>query len=128
MHTGDLGTMNEQGYCRITGRLKNMIIRAGENIYPREIEEYLYSHPDIVDVYIFGVPDEKYGEEIAAWIKIREKSKLNEEEVRNFCKEKISHQKIPKYIKFVDDFPMTVTGKIQKFRMKEIFTEELSSN
>ena len=125
LHTGDLGTMDEQGYCRITGRLKNMIIRGGENIYPREIEEYLYSHSDMVDVHVFGVPDKKYGEEIAVWIKIRAKSKLTEEEVRNFCKGKISHQKIPKYIKFVDIFPMTATGKIQKFRMKEIFTEEL---
>jgi fatty-acyl-CoA synthase len=102
-----------------------MIIRGGENIYPREIEEYLYSHPDIVDVHVFGVPDNKYGEEIAAWIKIRGKSTLSQEDVKKFCKGKISHQKIPKYIKFVDDFPMTVTGKIQKFRMKEIYTEEL---
>ena len=125
LHTGDLGTMDEQGYCRITGRLKNMIIRGGENIYPRDIEEYLYTHPDIVDVYVFGGPDEKYGEEVAAWIKIRPESKLTEEDVRDFCRGKISHQKIPRYIKFVDDFPMTANGKIQKFRMKEILIEEL---
>jgi fatty-acyl-CoA synthase len=125
LHTGDLGTLDEEGYCRITGRLKNMIIRGGENIYPREIEEYIYSHPDIIDVHVFGVPDEKYGEEIAAWIKIREKSSLTKEGVKEYFKGRISHQKIPKYIKFVDEFPMTVTGKIQKFRMKEIYTEEL---
>ena len=126
LHTGDLGTLDEQGYCRITGRLKNMIIRGGENIYPREIEEYLHTHPDVIDVNVFGVPDEKYGEEIAAWIKIRSKSKIKDEDIKTYCKGKISHQKIPKYIKFVDEFPMTVTGKIQKFRMKEIYSEELN--
>ena len=125
LHTGDLGTLDKEGYCRITGRLKNMIIRGGENIYPREIEEYLYTHPNIIDVHVFGVPDEKYGEEIAAWIKIREKPKITEGDIKKYCKGKISHQKIPRYIKFVDEFPMTVTGKIQKFRMKEIYTEEL---
>jgi fatty-acyl-CoA synthase len=125
LHTGDLGTLDEQGYCRITGRLKNIIIRGGENIYPREIEEYLHTHIDIIDVNVFGVPDDKYGEEIAAWIKIKDQSKIKEEDIKNFCKGKISHQKIPRYIKFVDEFPMTVTGKIQNFRMKEIYTEEL---
>ena len=125
LHTGDIGTLDQNGYCKITGRLKNMIIRGGENIYPREIEEYLHTHPDVIDVNVFGVPDERYGEEIAAWIKIREKSKIKEEDIKNYCKGKISHQKIPKYIKFVDEFPMTVTGKIQKFRMKEIYTQEL---
>jgi len=128
LHTGDLGTLDEEGYCRITGRLKNMIIRGGENIYPREIEEYLFTHPDVVEVYIFGVPDKRYGEEIAAWIKIREKSKLSEEDIKSFCKKKISHQKIPKYVKFVNSFPMTASGKIQKFRMKELFTEEIGIN
>jgi len=126
LHTGDLGSLDEQGYCRITGRLKNMIIRGGENIYPREIEEYLHTHKDIIDVHVFGIPDKKYGEEIAAWIKIRPSSKLKEEDIKAFCKGKISHQKIPRYIKFVEKFPMTVTGKIQKFRMKEIYTEELN--
>ena len=125
LHTGDLGNLDDEGYCRITGRLKNMIIRGGENIYPREIEEYLHRHPDIIDVSVFGVPDEKYGEEIAAWIKLKKKSKIKKEDIANYCKGKISHQKIPKYIKFVDEFPMTVTGKIQKFRMKEVFTQEL---
>jgi len=125
LHTGDLGALDEQGYCRITGRLKNMIIRGGENIYPREIEEYLHTHDDIVDVHVFGVPDKKYGEEIAAWIKIRKKSSVTEADIKNYCHGKISHQKIPRYIKFVDEFPMTVTGKIQKFRMKEVYTEEL---
>jgi len=125
LHTGDLGTINEEGYCLITGRLKNMIIRGGENIYPREIEEYLYTNPDVVDVNVFGVPDEKYGEEIAAWIKIRKGSSIKEEDIKKYCKGKISHQKIPRYIKFVDEFPMTVTGKIQKFRMRELYTEEL---
>ncbi|MBN2602718.1 MAG: AMP-binding protein [Candidatus Thermoplasmatota archaeon] len=125
LHTGDIGTLDQNGYCKITGRLKNMIIRGGENIYPREIEEYLHTHPDVIDVNVFGVPDEKYGEEIAAWIKIREKSKIKEEDIKNYCKGKISYQKIPKYIKFVDEFPMTATGKIQKFRMKEIYMQEL---
>jgi len=124
LHTGDLGTMNEQGYCKITGRLTNMIIRGGENIYPRYIEEFLYSHPDIVDVYVFGSPDERYGEEVAAWIKLRPGSNLVEEDIRKFCSGQISHQKIPKYIKFVDDFPMTANGKIQKFKMKEILIKE----
>lgn len=125
LHTGDLGTLDKEGYCRITGRLKNMIIRGGENIYPREIEEYLHTHPDIIDVHVFGIPDQKYGEEIATWIKIRENSKLKEDDIKEFCKGKISHQKIPKYVKFVEEFPMTVTGKIQKFRMKELYSEEL---
>jgi fatty-acyl-CoA synthase len=128
LHTGDLGTLDENGYIRITGRLKNMIIRGGENIYPREIEEYLYTHPEIVEVHVFGVPDNRYGEEIAAWIKIREGSKLSEEDVKTYCKKRISHQKIPKYVKFVDSFPMTVSGKIQKFRMRDMYKEELCLN
>jgi fatty-acyl-CoA synthase len=117
--------MDNYGYCKITGRLKNMIIRGGENIYPRDIEEYLYTHPDIVDVHVFGAPDKTYGEEVAAWIKIRSGSNLNEDDIRSFCKGNISHQKIPKYIKFVDEFPMTANGKIQKFKMREILIEEL---
>ncbi len=125
LHTGDIGSMDENGYCRITGRLKDMIIRGGENIYPREIEEYLYSHPDIVDVSVFGIPDEKNGEEVAAWIKLHEGTTATLEDIQNFCKDKISHQKIPKYIKFVEDFPMTITGKIQKFRMRDLYAEEL---
>ena len=128
LHTGDIGTMDAQGYCRITGRLKDMIIRGGENIYPREIEEYLYGHPDIVDVSVFGIPDEKYGEEIAAWIQPQKNSNLTTDDIHQFCKGKISHQKIPKFIKFVQEFPMTATGKIQKFRMKELYAEELGKN
>jgi fatty-acyl-CoA synthase len=128
LHTGDLGTMDEKGYLRITGRLKNMIIRGGENIYPREIEEYLYTHPEIVEVHVFGISDNRYGEEIAAWIKIKEGAKLSEEDVKTYCKKRISHQKIPKYVKFVESFPMTVSGKIQKFRMRDMYTEELSLN
>lgn len=126
LHTGDLGMMDEHGYLKIAGRLKNMIIRGGENIYPREIEEFLYSHPDIIDVHVFGVPDNKYGQEIAAWIKLKSKSKLTAEDVKKFCIGKISHHKVPRYIKFVDSFPMTITCKIQKFKMKEIYTEELN--
>jgi len=125
LHTGDIGTMDENGYLKITGRLKNMIIRGGENIYPREIEEFLHTHPDIVDVQVFGVPDDKYGEEIASWIKVRSQATITIEDIKTFCQDKIAHQKIPKYIKFVDEFPMTVTGKIQKFRMKEMFLQEL---
>ena len=128
LHTGDLGNIDEKGYLRITGRLKNMIIRGGENIYPREIEEYLYTHPEIIEVHVFGVPDSRYGEEIAAWVKIKEGSKLSEEDVKTYCKKRISHQKIPKFVKFVDNFPMTVSGKIQKFRMRDIYTEELCLN
>jgi len=125
LHTGDIGTMDDKGYVRITGRIKDMIIRGGENIYPREIEEYLYTNDGIMDVQVFGVPDEKYGEEIAAWIQLKEGVGLTAEDVQAFCKGKIAHQKIPKYIKFVTEYPMTVTGKIQKFRMRELYTEEL---
>ena len=125
MHTGDLAEMDDEGYVAITGRMKDMIIRGGENIYPREIEEFLYTHPDISDVQVIGVPDDKYGEAVMAWIKVQEGSTLTEEALRDFCRDRIAHFKIPRYIKFVDDFPMTVTGKIQKFRMREISSEEL---
>lgn len=125
MHTGDLAVMDEEGYVRIVGRSKDMIIRGGENVYPREIEEFLYTHPDIADVQVTGVPDEKYGEEIIAWIKPAPGHSPSEDDIKDFCKGKIAHFKIPRYIKFVDTFPMTVTGKIQKFRMREISTEEL---
>jgi fatty-acyl-CoA synthase len=125
LHTGDLGFMDENGYCRITSRIKDMIIRGGENIYPREIEEFLYTHPKIVDAYVFGVPDKKYGEEIAAWIRLKEGTTSTPEEIIAFCKGKIAHQKIPKYVKFVEEFPMTVTGKIQKFKMREKAAQEL---
>ncbi|MEN8197963.1 MAG: AMP-binding protein, partial [Pseudomonadota bacterium] len=125
MHTGDLATIDEEGYCNIVGRIKDMLIRGGENIYPREIEEFLYRHPDIEDVQIFGVPDKKYGEEICAWVKLREGASASPEDVRAFCEGQIAHYKIPRYVKFVDDFPMTVTGKIQKYKMREAMAEEL---
>ncbi len=125
MHTGDLATMDEEGYVNIVGRIKDMIIRGGENVYPREIEEFLYTHPKISDVQVIGVPDPKYGEEITAWIKLKPGEQLTEEEVKAFCKGKIAHYKIPRYVKFADVFPMTVTGKIQKFLMRQQSTEEL---
>nr|WP_298375970.1 AMP-binding protein [uncultured Halomonas sp.] len=125
MHTGDLATMDDEGYATIVGRIKDMIIRGGENVYPREIEDFLYTHPAISDVQIIGVPDEKYGEEIMAWVKLSEGETLDEESLRDFCKGQIAHYKVPRYVKFVDAFPMTVTGKIQKFKMREEATHEL---
>ncbi|HEV3054986.1 MAG TPA: AMP-binding protein, partial [Solirubrobacteraceae bacterium] len=125
MHTGDLATMDEDGYVRIVGRIKDMIIRGGENVYPREIEEFLYTHPEIADVQVIGVPDERYGEELMAWVIARPNSELTEDGIREFCKGKIAHYKIPRYVKFVDEFPMTVTGKVQKFKMRETAIDEL---
>ncbi|HYB29473.1 MAG TPA: AMP-binding protein [Solirubrobacteraceae bacterium] len=125
MHTGDLATMDEQGYVRIVGRSKDMVIRGGENVYPREIEEFLYTHPEIADVQVIGVPDERYGEELMAWIILRPGASLTEDEVKAYCKGQIAHFKIPRYVKFVDSFPMTVTGKVQKFKMRDEATEEL---
>jgi fatty-acyl-CoA synthase len=127
LHTGDLATMRADGYFRITGRLKDMIIRGGENIYPREIEEFLYRHPKIADVQVVGVPDEKLGESVAAWIRLKAGEILGEEELREFCRGQIAHFKIPQYIRFVEAFPMTVTGKIQKFviRQREIAERSL---
>ncbi len=125
LHSGDLGVMDEHGYVRITGRIKDMVIRGGENIYPREIEEFLCRHPDIDDAQVFGVPDEKYGEQLAVWLLPREGASLTEEAVREFCADKISHYKVPRYIKFVDEYPMTVTGKIQKFVMRDAYAQEL---
>jgi fatty-acyl-CoA synthase len=119
MHTGDLATMDDEGYLNIVGRIKDMIIRGGENVYPRELEEFLYTHPDVVDVQVIGVPDPKYGEEIMAWVKIKEGSSLDEVGVRNFCRGRVAHFKMPRYVRFVDQFPMTVTGKVQKFKMRE---------
>lgn len=126
MHTGDLATIDEDGYCRIVGRIKDMVIRGGENIYPREVEEYLYQHPDIQDVQVFGVPDTKYGEEICAWIIAKAGVTLDEEAVRKFCQDRISHYKIPRHIRFVESFPSTVTGKVQKFAMREAMVQELA--
>ncbi len=125
MHTGDLATMDEEGYVNIVGRSKDMIIRGGENVYPREIEEFLYTHPDISDVAVIGVPDDKYGEEIMAWVQVREGSELTVEELRDFCRGKIAHFKIPRYVEVVDSFPMTITGKVQKFKMREAAVEKL---
>lgn len=119
MHTGDLATLDDEGYCKIVGRVKDMVIRGGENIYPREIEEYLYRHPKIQDVAVFGVPDQRYGEQVAAWIKLRAGESATEDEIRDFCKKQIAHFKVPAYIRFVESFPMTVTGKLQKFLMRE---------
>ncbi|MCA1062929.1 AMP-binding protein [Rossellomorea sp. AcN35-11] len=119
LHTGDLAVMDEHGYCRITGRLKDMIIRGGENIYPREIEEFLYSHPKVLDVQVIGIPDEVYGEEVMAWIILKEGQTATPNEIKEYCTGKISRHKIPRYIEFTDSYPMTASGKIQKFRLKE---------
>jgi len=125
MHTGDLATMDDDGYCNIVGRIKDMVIRGGENIYPREIEEFLYRHPAIQDVQVFGVPDIRFGEELCAWIKVRDGQALTEDEVKAFCKDQIAHYKVPRHIRFVTEFPMTVTGKMQKFIMREQMVQEL---
>ena len=117
--------MDEEGYFNIVGRIKDMVIRGGENIYPREIEEFLYRHPKIQDVQVIGVPDTRYGEELCAWVKLRDGERVLPEEIQEFCKGQIAHYKIPRYIKFVDGFPMTVTGKIQKFLMREEMIREL---
>jgi fatty-acyl-CoA synthase len=127
MHTGDLATIDEEGYCAIVGRIKDMVIRGGENVYPREIEEFLYSHPKIVDVQVFGVPDEKYGEEVCAWVKVADGESMTEEEVRDFCRDRIAHYKVPRHVRFVAEFPMTVTGKMQKFIMRETMQAELAA-
>ena len=125
MHTGDLAVMDEAGYLNIVGRIKDMVIRGGENIYPREVEEFLYTHPEIEDVQVIGVPDLKYGEELCAWVKLRAGSELTAEQVRQFCTGKIAHYKVPRYVRFTVDFPMTVTGKVQKFKMRATSIEEL---
>ncbi len=125
MHTGDLATMDADGYVNIVGRIKDMVIRGGENVYPREIEEFLYRHPKVQDVQVVGVPDQKYGEELCAWVVAKPGQSLTEDELREFCKGQIAHYKVPRYIRFVDAFPMTVTGKIQKFKIREIMKERL---
>ena len=125
MHTGDLATLDVEGYCNIVGRLKDTVIRGGENIYPREIEEFLFRHPKIEAVQVFGVPDRKFGEEICAWIKVRAGEILTEAEIHAFCEGQIAHYKVPRYISFVDGYPMTVTGKVQKFAMRELMMKEL---
>ena len=125
LHSGDLGSMGADGYVRITGRLKEMIIRGGENIYPREIEDFIFIHPKVAEVAVFGVPDDFYGEQVMAWIELHAGETATEQEIRDFCKGQIAHFKIPKYIWFVEEFPMTVTGKLQKFRMREIATKRM---
>jgi fatty-acyl-CoA synthase len=125
MHTGDLGVMDDAGYVNIAGRIKDMIIRGGENIYPREIEEFLYTHPAVGDVQVIGVPDARYGEELCAWVRLRPGHALTLDELRAFCRDRIAHYKVPRYLKLTDEFPMTVTGKVQKFRMREISIAEL---
>jgi fatty-acyl-CoA synthase len=125
MHTGDLATMDDEGYVNIVGRLKDMVIRGGENVYPREIEEFLYRHPKVQDVQVIGVPDAKYGEEVCAWVRLRDGQQATAEEIREFCRGQIAHYKVPRHIKFVDAFPMTITGKIQKFLMRQQMVQEL---
>ncbi|HEY3951906.1 MAG TPA: AMP-binding protein [Streptosporangiaceae bacterium] len=125
MHTGDLATMDDAGYVNIVGRSKDMIIRGGENVYPREVEEFLYTHPAVEDVQVIGVPDARYGEELCAWVRLRAGQQLTEDDLRAYCTGKIAHFKVPRYFRFTDEFPMTVTGKIQKFKMREVSTEEL---
>jgi fatty-acyl-CoA synthase len=125
MHTGDLATMDDAGYLSIVGRIKDMVIRGGENVYPRELEELLYLHEDVLDVQVVGIPDEKYGEELCAWVRLRDGAAADEEAIRSFCRERVAHFKVPRYVLFVDDFPMTVTGKVQKFKMREATIERL---
>jgi fatty-acyl-CoA synthase len=125
MHTGDLAVIDDDGYCTIVGRLKDMIIRGGENVYPREIEEFLYTHPKVQDVQVFGVPDAKFGEQVCAWIRLREGCDSSEAEIQSYCRHHLAYFKVPHYVRFVDAFPMTVTGKVQKYLMREAMTEEL---
>jgi fatty-acyl-CoA synthase len=119
MHTGDLAVMDEDGFLNIVGRIKDMVIRGGENVYPREVEEFLYTHPAVEDVQVIGVPDPRYGEELCAWVKVKSGARLDEDELRAFCGGRLAHYKVPRYVLVVDEFPMTVTGKVQKFRMRE---------
>jgi fatty-acyl-CoA synthase len=124
LHTGDLAIRLPNGYYRITGRIKDMVIRGGENIYPREIEEFLFTHPDIEQAAVFGVPDKKFVEELCTWVKLKAGRTCTEDEIREFCRKSLAHYKVPRYVKFVEAFPQTVTGKIQKFKMREIAMEE----
>jgi fatty-acyl-CoA synthase len=125
MHTGDLATMDDEGYLNIVGRSKDMVIRGGENVYPREIEEFLYTHEDVADVQVIGVPDARYGEELCAWVIVRAGASLDEDAVREYCRGRLAHFKVPRYVIFADEFPMTVTGKVQKFKMRETSIERL---
>jgi fatty-acyl-CoA synthase len=125
MHTGDLATIDEQGYGNIVGRVKDMLIRGGENVYPREVEEFLFRHPKVAQVQVFGVPDQRYGEEVAAWIVLKPGESATEDEIRAYCRDQIAHYKVPRYVRFVPELPMTVTGKAQKFIMRQKMLEEL---
>jgi len=128
MHTGDLAVLDEQGYCRIIGRSKDIVIRGGENISPREIEEFLYRHAKVQAVQVCGVPDVKFGEEVCAWIQLKPGTSSTTEEIREFCQNQIAHYKVPRYIRFVTEFPMTITGKVQKFLIRKQMIEELALN
>jgi fatty-acyl-CoA synthase len=125
MHTGDLATIDSEGFCNIVGRVKDMLIRGGENVYPREVEEFLFRHPAVAQVQVFGVPDAKYGEEVAAWIILKPSATATEEEIRAFCRDQIAHFKVPRHVRFVAELPMTVTGKAQKFAMRAAMIREL---
>jgi fatty-acyl-CoA synthase len=125
MHSGDLAIIDEQGYCNVVGRVKDMIIRGGENISPREIEEFLYRHPAVFDVSVVGVPDAKYGEAVCACIRLRAGTSASEEEIREFCRDQIAHYKVPRYVRFVDAFPLTISGKVQKYLIREQMRAEL---
>jgi fatty-acyl-CoA synthase len=119
MHTGDLATMDDAGYVQIVGRSKDMIIRGGENVYPREIEEFLHAHPGVSDVQVVGIPDERFGEEIVAFVRLEAGARLDEDALREHCRDRIAHYKVPRHVRFVAEFPMTVTGKVQKFKLRE---------
>jgi fatty-acyl-CoA synthase len=125
MHTGDLATIDAEGYCNIVGRVKDMLIRGGENVYPREVEEFLFRHPKVAQAQVFGVPDARYGEEVCAWIVLKPGETATEDEIRSFCQGQIAHYKVPRYVRFVPELPMTVTGKAQKFVMRAHMIEEL---
>ena len=125
MHTGDLATLDSEGYCNIVGRVKDMLVRGGENIYPREVEEFLYRHSQVQAAQIFGVPSKSHGEEVCAWIVAKPGENPTEEDILAFCREQIAHYKVPRYIRFVESFPMTVTGKPQKFKMRAAMMQEL---
>ena len=126
MHTGDLATIDDAGYGNIVGRIKDMVIRGGENIYPREVEEFLHTHQKVADVQVVGLPDQRMGEELCAWIRLKPGEHADETEIRDYCRGQIAHYKIPRYVRFVDEFPMTVTGKVQKFVIRERMMSELS--
>jgi len=131
MHTGDLATLDENGYCNIVGRVKDMLIRGGENVYPREVEEFLFTHPAVAQAQVFGVPDSRYGEEVCAWIVLKpgvDATEATAADIRAFCRDRIAHYKIPRYLRFVGEIPMTVTGKAQKFIMREQMVAELGLN